>query len=136
MGQQNADNKYFNSIFKINFKGDLQNEKNITLFNGNSIEYLAKFDNFYFDWIYIDPARRDNDKRFIKLESCSPDILKHMDLLTHKSKNILLKLAPAFDINEIVKKIPNVYKIIAVVIFFFINYEAIDYFMLLYFLLL
>lgn len=105
-------------IFQHNLK-ILQNEKNITTFNGNSIEYLAKFDNFYFDWIYIDPARRDNDKRFIKLESCSPDILKHMDLLTHKSKNILLKLAPAFDINEIVKKIPNVYKIIAVEI----NYE-------------
>lgn len=105
------------SIFEHNIKQLKIN--NINLYNGDSLEYLKSFDDKYFDLIYIDPARRDDDKRFIKLEYCKPNILEIQDLLLSKSKNILIKLAPAFDIDEIVKKINNVSKIYAIEV----NYE-------------
>lgn len=110
------DNDKF-SIFEHNIKQ--LNISNIILYNGDAIEYLKSFEDKYFDLIYIDPARRDDDKRFIKLEYSKPNILEIQDLLLSKSKKILVKLAPAFDIDEVVKKINNVSKIYAIEV----NYE-------------
>lgn len=54
-----------------------------------------------FDWIYIDPSRRNvDDHKVFQLKDCNPDVVLNLDLLLKKSKNILLKLSPLIDISS------------------------------------
>jgi len=84
---------------------------NIKVFNVDGIEYLSKSDQSY-DWIYIDPSRRDKTKgKVFKLSDCSPDITEHLDLLKKKSKAILLKTSPLLDITMGLTELKNVEEI-------------------------
>ncbi|HOJ37234.1 MAG TPA: RsmD family RNA methyltransferase [Ignavibacteriales bacterium] len=100
------------TLFKYNL--DELKINNINIYCGDSIEYLKQFPDNYFDLIYIDPARRDDVKRFIKLELSQPNLLEIQDLLLQKSKYVLVKLAPAFDVDEIVKNVKNITHIYAI----------------------
>lgn len=52
-----------------------------------------------FDWIYIDPSRRDiNNKKVFFLSDCEPDVTEHLDLLLSKSNNLLIKTGPLLDL--------------------------------------
>jgi hypothetical protein len=76
--------------------------------NTDGIEYLKKFDGIY-DWIYIDPSRRDESKgKVFKLSDCTPDITQYLDLLKEKSKGILLKTSPLLDISSGLKELKSV----------------------------
>ncbi|MFK5890892.1 MAG: class I SAM-dependent methyltransferase [Flavobacteriaceae bacterium] len=73
---------------------------NITTVAKSGIEYLKDSDVTY-DWIYIDPSRRDvNTKKVFFLNQCVPDITQHLDLLFNYSDNILIKLSPLLDITK------------------------------------
>jgi len=53
-----------------------------------------------FDWIYLDPSRRDDSKgKVFRLSDCSPNVLLELELLFAKSDNILLKTSPLLDIS-------------------------------------
>jgi len=83
----------------------------IKIVNTDGIEYLKKSDKIY-DWIYIDPSRRDKTKgKVFKLSDCSPDITEHLDLLKEKSKAILLKTSPLLDIAMGLKELKSVEEI-------------------------
>jgi len=85
--------------------------KDLKVINADGIEYLKKSDR-KFDWIYIDPSRRDETKgKVFKLSDCTPDITAHLNLLKDKSKTILLKTSPLLDITIGIKKLKNVDKI-------------------------
>ena len=79
-----------------NFKA--LNATNIKIYTGNSLEILVDH-NLKSDWIYADPARRDEygDKVF-KLSQCVPDIPKNLPLLWSFTNNIMLKTSPILDI--------------------------------------
>ncbi|UOQ78530.1 RsmD family RNA methyltransferase [Hymenobacter sp. 5516J-16] len=48
-----------------------------------------------FDWLYLDPARRDTAaKKIFRLQDCEPDVLRIMPLLLHKGRSVLLKTSP------------------------------------------
>jgi len=80
----------------------------IEVVNTDGIEYLKKFDGIY-DWIYIDPSRRDESKgKVFKLSDCTPDITQYLDLLKEKSKGILLKTSPLLDISSGLKELKSV----------------------------
>jgi hypothetical protein len=80
----------------------------IEVVNTDGIEYLKKFDGIY-DWIYIDPSRRDESKgKVFKLSDCTPDITKYLDLLKEKSKGMLLKTSPLLDIASGLKELISV----------------------------
>ena len=82
--------------------------KGLKVINADGIEYLKKSDKIY-DWIYIDPSRRDKAKgKVFKLSDCTPDITKYLDLLKDKSKAILLKTSPFLDITIGIKELKNV----------------------------
>lgn len=81
--------------------------KNIKAISGDSIEELKNFPDNYFDWIFADPSRRTDEKRSVDIKYYTPDILKNKELLFSKSGNILLKLAPAFDIKEAERIFPE-----------------------------
>ena len=95
-------------IAKHNF--NVLNLKNIEIVNCNSCEFIENIDSA--DCIYIDPSRRSvNNKKEILLENCSPNILEIKDILLQKSKTVLIKLSPVFEIAELLKKLDSIRQI-------------------------
>lgn len=86
-------------IFGYNL-GIIGNSGNIEIHNADSIEKLKEFPGKYFDWIYVDPDRRAGGKRSVDLNYCSPDLPGNVDLFRAKSKKMMVKLSPAFDLTE------------------------------------
>jgi hypothetical protein len=84
---------------------------NISVNNTDSIEFLKKIKSGLLSWIYIDPSRRDNNRRSVDLEYCAPNVYDNLDLFFDKAKNVMIKVAPAFDLTEAVKRFPNLYEI-------------------------
>jgi len=102
-------NKVIYRIFDHNISQ--LNISNIAVNNTDSIEYLSKQDNDSFDWIYIDPSRRDRDRRSVDLEYCSPNVYDNIELFFQKSENVMIKTAPAYDLTEAVRRFPNLTEI-------------------------
>lgn len=100
------------AIVQHNFK--VLNVENIQTVSGDSISYLEKSTE-KFDWIYIDPARRDDKKtKVFLLKDCTPNVVELHDLLFEKSDNILIKVAPLLDISSILNELKNVKTIYAI----------------------
>lgn len=79
--------------------------KNIKCIPENGLEFLAATSQ-KFDWIYIDPSRRNDAKgKVFMLSDCLPDVPNNLSLLMKKSSNILIKSSPLLDftigINEL-----------------------------------
>lgn len=53
-----------------------------------------------YDWIYLDPSRRDEYKaKVFRLEDCLPDLTLHLDTLLETRAKIIIKLSPLLDIS-------------------------------------
>ena len=91
--------KYNLNLFKIN---------NIEPILTDSIEYLKEVEDNYFSWIFLDPARRENGKRYINLDDYSPNIIENIDLLLSKCEKLAVKISPAFDISLLKRLINNI----------------------------
>ena len=51
-----------------------------------------------FDWIYLDPSRRNDSKgKVFRLSDCLPNVLPELELLFAKSDSILIKTSPLLD---------------------------------------
>lgn len=100
------------AIVQHNFK--VLNVEHIKTISGDSISFLEKSTE-NFDWIYIDPARRDDKKtKVFLLKDCKPNVVELHDLLFEKSNNILIKVAPLLDISSILNELNNVKTIYAI----------------------
>jgi uncharacterized protein/THUMP domain-containing protein len=107
-------NSELSEIASHNFKA--LEALNITTVSKSGITYLENSEETY-DWIYIDPSRRDvNTKKVFFLNQCTPDVTLHLDLLFKKSNNILIKLAPLLDISKAISDLQNVKEIHCVAI--------------------
>ncbi len=96
-------------IVRHNFKVLEQN--NISCLNKNGIEQLNENKSIY-DWVYIDPSRRDELKsKVFKLEDCQPDVSHHLDLFLEHSEKVMIKLSPLLDISLTVKSLKFVKEI-------------------------
>lgn len=74
------------------------NVDNTEFIKGDGISYL-KAHPTKFDWIFLDPARRDESGgKVFHLSDCLPNVPEHLDLLLDRSDNILLKTSPLLDI--------------------------------------
>jgi len=84
---------------------------NIETFSGDGIEFLRSTDQ-NFDWIYLDPARRDDygGKVFL-LEQCTPNVPEHLKLLFSKADHILIKTSPLLDLTAGIKELGKVEEI-------------------------
>jgi len=78
---------------------------NIQTFSGDGLEFL-KNSTKNFDWIYIDPSRRDDsDKKVFLLNDCLPNVPKNLKLLFSKTINILIKNSPILDISKTIDEL-------------------------------
>jgi len=116
--------KRFKKVVHCEFQGDLSaivqhnfkvmNVDNIETISGDSISHLEQSTE-KFDWIYIDPARRDDKKtKVFLLKDCTPNVVELQEFLFEKSDNILIKVAPLLDISSILNELVNVKTIYAI----------------------
>lgn len=99
-------NPDLSSIVKHNFKQ--LDAKNISCHSGDSLEILAEL-NTKWDWIYIDPSRRNDSKgKVFMLQDCLPNVPENLDLFFNHSDSILIKTAPLLDISAGLSELKNV----------------------------
>jgi len=66
----------------------------------------------HFDVIYLDPARRDQNKnKVFLLEDLSPDILEIQEKLQAVSSLVVIKLSPLIDLKYLVSVLPGIVRI-------------------------
>ena len=99
-------NEDLSEIVKHNFN---QLEiKNCTFYACDSIHLLEKSDQKY-DWIYIDPSRRNDAKgKVFMLKDCLPNVPELLDFYFEKTDSILIKTAPLLDISAGLSELKNV----------------------------
>lgn len=84
---------------------------NIECINKDSSLVLREL-NQQFDWIYIDPSRRNDAKgKVFMLKDCLPNVPENLDFYFTFSKNILIKTAPILDISAGFLELKNVKEI-------------------------
>lgn len=120
-----VDDYYFSKIFSrvvhCELKKDLHeivkhnltslSVKNIDCFLGDSSTIIKEI-NSKFDWIYIDPSRRNDVKgKVFILKDCLPDVPSNLDFYFNFSNNILIKTAPLLDISAGLSELKNVREI-------------------------
>jgi len=99
-------NPELSNIVKHNF--EQLDVKNITCHSADSLEILANL-NTKWDWIYIDPSRRNDAKgKVFMLQDCLPNVPENLDLLFKYSDCILIKTAPLLDISAGLSELKNV----------------------------
>ncbi|MGB0521493.1 MAG: class I SAM-dependent methyltransferase [Flammeovirgaceae bacterium] len=85
--------------------------ENMTCHQEDGIAFLQQSAEQY-DWIYLDPARRDEqNKKMVGLESCHPNVLQVKNLLLAKADHTLLKLSPMLDIRQAITQLDCVQKV-------------------------
>jgi 16S rRNA G966 N2-methylase RsmD len=72
---------------------------NISCYPGDSAETLATL-NSKWDWIYIDPSRRNDAKgKVFMLKDCLPSVPENLDFYFKHTDSILIKTAPLLDLS-------------------------------------
>ena len=67
--------------------------------------------------IYLDPARRDQQKnKVFRLEDCSPNVLGLLEAFWQKTYLIFLKLAPMLDIEQVIRQLGGVKEVLVVAV--------------------
>lgn len=84
---------------------------NIDCFQGDSSSILLEL-NQNFDWIYIDPSRRNDTKgKVFMLKDCMPNVPELLNEYFNFATNILIKTAPILDISAGLSELKNVKEI-------------------------
>lgn len=85
--------------------------KNIKTVASDGLDFL-KNTTKQFDWIYVDPSRRNDAKgKVFLLKDCLPNVPENIDFLFEKSDNILLKNSPILDITSAINELKFVKEI-------------------------
>ena len=99
-------NHELSEIVKHNF--EQLGTKNIDFLVGDSAKILSSL-NQKFDWIYIDPSRRNDAKgKVFMLQDCLPNVPKLLDFYFEFSDNIMIKTAPILDISAGLSELKSV----------------------------
>ena len=102
-------NTELSEIVNHNFKA--LNVSNITCLNENGIEALKHIDK-PFDWVYIDPSRRDSSKQKVfLLADCEPNIKMFQDLFLKYAQNVMVKTSPLLDLSATLADLKHVKEI-------------------------
>ena len=111
----------FEEVFHLEINADLSEiaahnfmklgKDNIKALSGDGLEYLRDCNKKY-DWIYLDPARRDDHggKVFL-MEHCTPNVRDNLGLFFEKSDQVLLKTSPLLDLTAGMNDLRNLAEI-------------------------
>ena len=90
---------------------EILNAINVKTIQGDGIEYLKNSEQ-HFDWIYLDPSRRDDaGAKVFQLSDCTPNPAEHLDLFIEKADHILIKTSPLLDLKAGICELKNVCEI-------------------------
>lgn len=95
------------------FNAKSAGKNNISFVNADSVDYI-KNARLKSDWIYVDPARRDETGRSVDIKYLQPDIVLLKDKLFEIADNIMVKLSPAFDLHEAKRYFPEMKEFIVI----------------------
>lgn len=102
-------NSQLSEIVKHNY-GTL-NISNITCVNQNGIDVLKQLEQ-QFDWVYIDPSRRNDSKQKVFLLSdCTPNIKTFQSLFLKYTEHVMIKTSPLLDLSATLSELNNVKEI-------------------------
>lgn len=87
---------------------------NVEVRHGDSMTQLASFPDNYFDWIYVDPARREEGRRSVGLQAASPDVTRCHDLMLRKAPRVCIKASPALEVKGLELLLPSLSLVMAV----------------------
>lgn len=92
-------NEDLSAIVKHNFTQ--LNVKNCFCYAGDSANTLNEAEpDFKWDWIYIDPSRRNDAKgKVFMLKDCLPNVPELLNFYFEKTNSILIKTAPLLDLS-------------------------------------
>ncbi|SHG03735.1 class I SAM-dependent methyltransferase [Chryseobacterium sp. OV279] len=86
-------------------------ERKATFINQNLEDFLQT-NQEHFDVIYLDPARRDQNKnKVFLLEDLSPDILQIREKLLTTADQVVVKLSPLIDLKYLISVVPGIFRI-------------------------
>lgn len=81
-------------------------------FNNQNLEDFLQTNQEHFDVIYLDPARRDQNKnKVFLLEDLSPDILQIREKLLETADQVVIKLSPLIDLKYLISVVPGIFRI-------------------------
>jgi len=81
-------------------------------FVNQNLEDFLTHNKEHFDVIYLDPARRDQNKnKVFLLEDLSPDILQIKEKLLSTADQVIIKLSPLIDLKYLVSALPEIFRI-------------------------
>lgn len=84
----------------LRHNADILGIDDLTVVKGDSVLHLQQSEEHY-DWIFVDPARRDSgNNRCFLLQDSLPDVVSHQDLLLTHADNVLIKASPLLDITQ------------------------------------
>lgn len=96
---------------KVDHNKTVLNQLNIQCIAGDSTEILQRL-NQNFDWIYVDPSRRNDGKgKVFQLKDCLPNVPELLDLYFKYSHQILIKNSPILDITQAISELNFVKKV-------------------------
>lgn len=102
-------NSELSEIVKHNYEA--LNLSNITCVNESGIDVLKQLDQ-PFDWIYIDPSRRDESKQKVFLLSdCAPNVKSFQSLFLKYAEHVMIKTSPLLDLSATLSVLNNVKEI-------------------------
>ncbi|MBL1220854.1 RsmD family RNA methyltransferase [Chryseobacterium sp. L7] len=86
-------------------------DRKAAFINQNLEDFLDR-NQEHFNVIYLDPARRDQNKnKVFLLEDLSPDILQIKEKLLDKADQVVVKLSPLIDLKYLHSVVPEIFRI-------------------------
>lgn len=102
-------NPKLSEIAAYNF--DVLGQNNIDCIAKDGIAFLRET-NLQFDWIYVDPSRRDDQAgKVFLLKDCLPNLPEHLPSIFKKANNVMVKTSPLLDISQGIKELDSVKQI-------------------------
>lgn len=107
----NEPDKKLSETVKYNFE-------KLKALNVKFLQHTAEtfpFEKENFDWVYLDPSRRDeSNNKIFKIEDCLPNLVEIQPVLFRNTDNIMVKFSPMLDIKQALSAIKNVKKVLII----------------------
>ncbi|WON93857.1 MULTISPECIES: THUMP-like domain-containing protein [unclassified Sphingobacterium] len=81
---------------------------NLEIISVNGVDYVLNDPAKQFDYIYLDPSRRVQNKKVFLLDECEPNLVQLQDNFFQHSNTIISKLAPLLDISSAIQQLRHV----------------------------